>query len=149
MSDYAETARAHADCAVCGAADRDPAPLGLRFGVAADGSVAARFAPGRAQQGYAGLVHGGVISTLIDAAMVHCLFARGVRAVTAELNVRFVAPARLDAALEITGRLVEDRRRAFRLVAAVAQFGGVVARGTGLFVLPRPAFGADTQKREG
>jgi acyl-coenzyme A thioesterase PaaI-like protein len=36
---------------------------------------------------YTGLLHGGMTSTLLDAAMTHCLFMQGVQALTAELTV--------------------------------------------------------------
>lgn len=41
-------------------------------------------------QEYEGQLHGRVISSLLDAAMTHCLFHHGIEAVTGELYVRFV-----------------------------------------------------------
>lgn len=38
---------------------------------------------------YIDLLHGGIASTLLDAAMTHCLLSKGIEALTAELNVRF------------------------------------------------------------
>jgi acyl-coenzyme A thioesterase PaaI-like protein len=35
------------------------------------------------------MLHGGVISSILDGTMTNCLFAHGTVAVTAELRVRF------------------------------------------------------------
>jgi acyl-coenzyme A thioesterase PaaI-like protein len=40
-------------------------------------------------QGYPGILHGGVVASLLDAAMTHCLFHKGVKALTAELKIRY------------------------------------------------------------
>ncbi len=42
--------------------------------------------------GYRGRLHGGVIAALLDGAMTHCLFAYGVTAVTAALNLSYRRP---------------------------------------------------------
>jgi len=68
--------------------------LGLRFEADAEG-VRAEFACDLSYQGYPDRVHGGVIATLLDAAMTHCLFARQVRGYTVRLNIRFHAPLQL------------------------------------------------------
>lgn len=145
MNDYASTAAVHAACGVCGAV----AGLGLRFTPNADGTVTARFQPGEAQQGYPGLVHGGVLCTLVDAAMTHCLFARGIHALTAELTVRFVAPARLAAALDIHAAILERRRRSTRLSASIEQDGQIVARATATFLDPKPRCAPDPHEPGG
>lgn len=83
-------AEAHDRCIVCGHAN-GRAPR-LRFAVADDGSVQATLRPGPAYEGYAGILHGGIIATLLDAAMTNCLFAQGRCGLTAELCVRFRHP---------------------------------------------------------
>ncbi|GAG45859.1 unnamed protein product, partial [marine sediment metagenome] len=52
------------------------------------GSVRASCAA-RRSEGYAGSLHGGVISALLDGAMTHCIFAHGRAGVTGELRVRY------------------------------------------------------------
>ena len=41
---------------------------------------------------FKGLLHGGVIASLLDGAMTNCLFAHGRAAMTGELNVRYRKP---------------------------------------------------------
>ncbi|WJV56093.1 PaaI family thioesterase [Prodigiosinella aquatilis] len=68
-------------------------------------------------QGYSGLLHGGITSTLLDAAMTHCLFMQGITALTAELTVRFMAPIRVSQALTVCARLLGQRRSIYQLEA--------------------------------
>jgi uncharacterized protein (TIGR00369 family) len=76
---------------VCGSRDNNPDTVNLMFSEHPDGSCADYTADHR-HQGYTGLLHGGMTSTLLDAAMTHCLFMQGVQALTAELTVRFISP---------------------------------------------------------
>ena len=85
-------AQVHTDCVVCGSANKRG--LRLEFRTCEDGSVQARFECERAYEGYANVLHGGVVSTLLDGAMTNCLFAHGHHGVTAELSVRFRRPVR-------------------------------------------------------
>ncbi len=97
-------AQAHGHCVVCGQVNGHTPRL--RFAVADDGSVQAIFQPDLGYQGYNGILHGGVIATLLDAAMTNCLFSHGRCGLTAELCVRFrhpvltAAPVRLRAWVE-------------------------------------------------
>jgi acyl-coenzyme A thioesterase PaaI-like protein len=86
--DAVDRARLHPRCVVCG--DGQAHGLGLTFVPSADGrGVEAVFDCRGRVEGYAGLVHGGVVSMLLDGAMAHCLFHRGIVAHTGELTVRF------------------------------------------------------------
>lgn len=88
-------ARAHPNCVVCGLAnDRG---LQLEFQPSDDDGVQAHFDCTRAYEGYANLLHGGVVATLLDGAMTNCLFAHGHPGVTAELTVRFRHPVQVGA----------------------------------------------------
>ena len=81
----------HAMCLLCGPAN--PNGLKLKFRVQPDGSVAAMFDCLPLMQSYPSVLHGGVISALLASAMANALFAVGIVAVTATLEVRFLAPA--------------------------------------------------------
>ena len=89
--DWRETrAQAHANCVVCSPANSRS--LRLEFAASDDGGVQACFDCDKAFQGYASMLHGGVIASLLDGAMTNCMFAHGIPAITAELNVRFRHP---------------------------------------------------------
>ncbi len=107
----------HRDCLLCGT--NNPLSLGLRFQVVAEGCVETAFTPSQWQQGYCGILHGGVIAALLDSAMTHCLFRQGIEAVTAELRVRYHQPSPCNSKEVYTlgARLIEHKRKLFRLEA--------------------------------
>lgn len=76
-------------CFVCG--EKNPAGLHLSFSLH-DGKVTAEFVPQKVHQGYKGIVHGGIISALLDEAMVKAALLQGMPAVTAEISIRFKNP---------------------------------------------------------
>ena len=83
-------AQAHSNCVVCSPANSRS--MCLKFAKSDDGGVRASFECDKAFEGYAGMLHGGVITSLLDGAMTNCMFAKGIPAITAELNVRFRHP---------------------------------------------------------
>lgn len=115
--------RNHSSCVVCGRAGG----LELGFSSHADGSVEALFHCRDSLQGYQGLLHGGVISALLDGAMTNCLFAHGIVAVTAELIVRFRHPVAIDGNVVVIGRITRSSPPLHLLEAEVRQDGIVMA----------------------
>lgn len=81
----------HPGCVVC--CGDNGQGLGLEFRIANDGAVEASFSCDKAFQGYPDVLHGGVISMMLDGAMTNCLFAHDIVAVTVDLAVRFRHPA--------------------------------------------------------
>ncbi|MDA8170232.1 MAG: PaaI family thioesterase [Nitrospiraceae bacterium] len=73
-------------CFACGA--ENPGGLHLAFQGGGRG-VVAFFTPARRHQGYKGVVHGGIITTMLDEAMAHAAIKAGHYPVTAEISVRF------------------------------------------------------------
>jgi len=126
---------AHPRCVVCGRPG--PAALGLEFRLRADGSVTADFACAARFEGYGGILHGGVISAIADGAMTNCLFAHGVAAVTAELEVRFRHPVCLGSPLTVTARITRRAEPLFLVEAELAQQGQLKARANGKFMEAR------------
>jgi acyl-coenzyme A thioesterase PaaI-like protein len=93
-------AKEHPMCVVC--SPQNPNGLKLKFKVQPDGSVAAVFNCLPVLQSYPNVLHGGIISAILDSAMVNALFAIGIVAVTATLEVRYRAPT-------VTGRFAMVR----------------------------------------
>ena len=133
VKSYDETRKAHLGCMVCGEGRPDAPAFGLRFLPNPAGGVLATFRTERRYQGYAGILHGGVISTLLDAAMVHCLFARGVRAVTAEMTVRFLREVPVDSDVSVAANLIGERHGVFQMAASLSRAGTRFAIAKGKF----------------
>ncbi len=115
----------HAHCLMCGA--RNPRSLGLHFEDGEEGAVRARFRPGRALQGYDGILHGGMIAALLDAAMTNCLFRRGVQGMTADLHVRFLRPIRCGSFVDLRGWITAESPRLYALRAELAHGKQIMA----------------------
>ena len=80
-------------CLVCGSAN--PIGLKLLFRVEGDELVTEWVAEKRFQ-GYADVLHGGIIATILDETMVNLPWKRdSVPVISAELNVRFIQPAKI------------------------------------------------------
>jgi uncharacterized protein (TIGR00369 family) len=80
-------------CLVCG--KDNPFGLKLQFRVEGEALVTEWIAEKRFQ-GYADVLHGGMIATILDETMVNLPWKRdGVAVISAELNVRFIQPAKI------------------------------------------------------
>lgn len=97
-------------CFVCGPEN----PSGLRLGFTSfPGGVRAVFRAEKRHQGYKDVVHGGIISALLDEAMVKAAIEAGFVPVTAELSVRFKGSlmvgeeAAVEAKVDRAGRFIE------------------------------------------
>jgi len=111
--------RHHPDCFVC--APRHPFGLKLSFSRTGEGQVEATFPCGWFFQGFPGRLHGGIVSTLLDSAMVHALMAEGVEAVTADLHVRFHLPVELGKQALVIGERRLQRGPIHHMTASLTQ----------------------------
>lgn len=123
---------AHAECFACG--PRNPNGLKLLFRPVGRSRVSCECTLGEGYQGYPGVVQGGVVSTLLDSAMTNCLFADGIRAVTARLNVRFREPVMVGCPVTVAACVVRQRGKLYELKASVLQDGKQKAVAEGRFL---------------
>ncbi|UCD19285.1 MAG: PaaI family thioesterase [candidate division WOR-3 bacterium] len=72
-------------CFACGARNENGLKLKI---IEADDGVRARIVPPAWSQGYANVVHGGIIATILDELAVWAAFKQGYRSVTAEFTMR-------------------------------------------------------------
>ena len=77
-------------CFVCG--PKNPIGLKLEF-VLDDGKYITRFTPGAEHQGFLGITHGGIVSTVLDEVMARLVYVLGIKALTAEMTIRLKKPA--------------------------------------------------------
>jgi acyl-coenzyme A thioesterase PaaI-like protein len=129
-----ETTRSEEHPGCVGCSPESPLGLGLKFRVMDDGGVEASFPCGEIYQGYPGLLHGGVTSMLLDAAMTNCLFAHSRVAVTARLIVRFLLPIATDSTAVVRAWLRDSSPPLFVLEAELLQSGRVMASAAGKFI---------------
>ena len=82
-------------CFGCGGGN----PRGMKLTFEQDDAarrIIGRFKLGAEYQGAFGIIHGGVIATVLDEVMGKVCRFRAVRAVTAEMNIAYLAPVRVD-----------------------------------------------------
>lgn len=120
-------------CFACG--PDNPIGLHLDFHFAEEKYVAEKTLP-HEYQSYEGVVHGGIVTTMLDEAMGGCLYSSGEKAVTARLDVRYRKPTPVGEQLVITG-WEESRRGSFvNMKATIALADGTVtAEGTAKMAL--------------
>lgn len=125
-------AREHARCFAC----RPVAAggLGLRFAVEPDETVTAQWMPPAGYESYAGVLHGGLLATVLDSAMVHALFARGVVARTGELTLRYRRPVQHAAPVTARAWLRSAYPPLFQLEAEIRQVGAVCVHARAKFM---------------
>ena len=125
----------HSECIICG--DDNQNSLRLSFRSRGDGSVVGSFVCRPELQGYKGVLHGGVVASLLDAAMTHCLFHKGIEALTADLHVRYFEPVKCGSIIEVVARILFSRKSFFRLEAEIRNGSDLMARADASFMLPR------------
>ena len=112
-------------------------PFGLKLSFDWDGkTVRTEFTPTKFYQGWPGIIHGGIITCLLDEAMAYTLHFRGLNCLTAEMRVRFRRPALVDEPLVITASINRKARKLFETRASISlRDGTLVAEGTATQVL--------------
>ncbi|MDI9613649.1 MAG: PaaI family thioesterase [Acidobacteriota bacterium] len=124
--------REHPDCIACGQGKLPG--LGLEFAVCEDQGVRAEFPCARIYQGYPGLLHGGISSMLLDAAMTNCLFAHNISALTARMILRYLHPVEVDRPATVKAWLREYEPPLYVLEAEIEQNGRVLVRASAKFI---------------
>ena len=115
----------HPNCVVCSSTNNKG--LHLEFVSSNDGGITATFQCDEAFEGYPGVLHGGVISSILDGAMGHCMFARGQAAVTAEMTIRFRHPVVTNQEAAVSARIARSSHPLYILEAEIRQAGQVKA----------------------
>jgi hypothetical protein len=128
-------AREHSACFACGTVAESG--LGLNFALAPVGDeVFADWLPPRWAISYENTVHGGLIATVLDSAMVHALFARDLLGRTADLRIRYRQAVQPSLPCSLRARLVDRRGPLCQLEASLHQAGRLCARASATFMIP-------------
>jgi uncharacterized protein (TIGR00369 family) len=97
-------------CFVCGIQN----PIGLKLDFYYDENydeIVSNAVFPRHFQGWQGVLHGGLVSTVLDEIMIKAAIQKGFKCVTGELNIKFKRPALLKNEFTIKGKVIETRRR--------------------------------------
>ena len=86
----------------------DGACSGLRVWFNERGHLLGEFPCEERYGGYGGLMHGGVLAAVADAAMAQCLMGHGIVAYTARMELRYLQPVALGGSLSLRCRITES-----------------------------------------
>lgn len=110
-------------CFACGSSN----PIGLKLKFREENNTyISSFTPGPEHQSYDGIMHGGLISTLLDEIMARYLYAKGLTAVTAKLEVRFRNPTPIGQKLSICGWITSQRGKMYELAGKITLPDGTI-----------------------
>ena len=115
----------YGNCFVCG--ENNPGGLRLNFEIDQEKQILkTTFVASSIYQGYDGIVHGGIISTLLDEAMAKLAYELGYNTVTASLEIRFKKPAPILERLTVYGEITEVKARIVKAKARVTSEDGTI-----------------------
>ncbi len=119
-------------CFVCGPKN----PIGLRLNFLFDGkTIKTEFTPQKEHQGYFNIVHGGIIATLLDEAMVKLAIAMDMPAVTAHMDIRLRKALNVGQKITVEAEIEKETRKTINAYArAVTDDGVVIADAKGRLV---------------
>ena len=119
-------------CFICGPEN----PIGLKLDFHFDGrTIRTEFTSKKNYQGYANIVHGGIITALLDEAMVKLSIALGKPAVTARMDVRVRKSLAVGEKITVTAEINKETRKTIDALAkAVTKKDEVIASASGKLI---------------
>jgi acyl-coenzyme A thioesterase PaaI-like protein len=115
-------------CFGCGANN----PIGLKLKFTKAGEVlCTEFTPDKMHQGWPGLLHGGMVATLLDEVMSNVAYTTGLTCLTAEMQLRQRKPIPVTETLVISAWITRRRSKIIETAGKIClKDGTVVAEST-------------------
>lgn len=126
----------HEYCVVC--SKRHPLGLHAGYRAVSQHAVEATFPCGKSYEGYRNILHGGIVSALLDGAMANCIFAKGLEAYTVDLRIRFRAPVEIGVNALVRGEWLRQDGKLHLLQASIVQDGKIRASARAKFMEGSP-----------
>lgn len=102
-------------------------PIGLKMVFTRDGqSLKSTFTTSKEHQGWPEIVHGGILTCLLDEAMSNAAYAEGVACLTASMQIRLRQPVKVEVPLVITARITRKNRRLIETDASIQLEDGTI-----------------------
>jgi acyl-coenzyme A thioesterase PaaI-like protein len=119
-------------CFACG--KENPIGLKLDFENTGEG-VVADFMPVKEYQGFVNILHGGIITTLLDEAMANAIIAKGYQGVTARLEIKFKKPVVMAEMTHVKGQVSLQKGKLIKAYGEIEQSGEIKATATADFFM--------------
>lgn len=101
-------------CFACG--EKNPIGLHLKFSIEGE-KVKTFFTPKKEHEGYPGVMHGGLITTILDEVMARSINLLGFHGVTARLEVRFREPVPINQVITFESMITNSQKNVVDLNA--------------------------------
>ncbi|MBU1627725.1 PaaI family thioesterase [bacterium] len=86
-------------------------------------------------QGFKGIIHGGIVGTILDEMMVNLAVRLGLNAVTAEIKIRLKKPTYAGKIYRFEGEITGERKRMVNAIArSFDSEGNIIAEAEGVLV---------------
>ena len=124
----------YTNCFVCGKSN----PIGLNIVFFKDqDKVKAEFIPESKHQGFKGIVHGGILFSILDEIMGRtAVVTKGVMTMTVEINIKYRKKALLGEKIIFTARMTKDLGRMIEAQAeARSEDGALLTEAKGKFIV--------------
>lgn len=95
-------------CFACGRENHCGLKLSFNY---SNGKLTSEFTPSKIYQGYKDITHGGIITTVLDEAMIQAAIAEGIMPVTAEISVRFKKSLMVDEKTIVEAEIIKKGSR--------------------------------------
>ncbi len=115
-------ARPQSRCIVCG--PDHPHGLRIQFDIGPEGDAGAEWVPTSEWEGFEGIIHGGLVSTVLDEAMAKAVASTQDDALTGEIRVRFRTQVEPGKRYQIRGWIAGRRKRLLNTEAALTTLAG-------------------------
>ena len=121
----------YSQCFICG--DKNPFGLNVEF-CQKDERVVGEYIVQDHFQGYKNILHGGILSALLDEVMIKSILAQDILTLTCEVKVRFKKPVKIGQRLFLEGKPTEDKGKILLAEGKIKdEDGEVVATAEGKF----------------
>jgi len=118
-------------CFVCGPKN----PVGLKLDFVFDGrTIKTEYVPPKEHQGYRNIVHGGIVSVLLDEVMVKVAIEVGKPAVTAQMDIRLKKAVNIGSHITISAEITKETRKTLEAYAKATVNDEIVADARGKLV---------------
>ena len=123
-------------CFACG--PDNPVGLQISFRPGANGNQVGIWIPKSCHESFQGIVHGGIVGTVLDEAMSKAIAATNSSALTCELKLRLRRSVIPGSRVRVTGWIVSKNRRRITAEASICDIEGTeFAHGWGTFLETR------------
>jgi acyl-coenzyme A thioesterase PaaI-like protein len=122
----------HKNCFVCGKCSKNG--LKLKFVLRDDNTLCGKFRISEEYQGYDGILHGGIITAILDSSMIHLFHIRdGIELKTAKLNIRFRKSIPVTETITINAVADTDAKHFYRAKSYIKVNDTIFAEAEGYF----------------